>query len=89
MNAKLTDPRQWLCQPSTLLREVLIRFNELTYPFHIVTDENDCLMGSVTDGDVRRAVLNGASLDEPVSICMNRKVTVSYTHLTLPTILRV
>lgn len=74
MNAKLTNPRQWLCQPSTLLREVLIRFNELTYPFHIVTDENDCLMGSVTDGDVRRAVLNGASLDEPVSSCMNRKV---------------
>ena len=31
-------------------------------------------LARAADGDVRRAVLNGASLDEPVSICMNRKV---------------
>lgn len=31
-----------------------------------VVDENDRLIGSLTDGDVRRGLINGAELDQPV-----------------------
>lgn len=41
----------------------------------LVVDENRRLLGVVTDGDVRRAILNGVSLDKPVHLIMNRDVT--------------
>jgi dTDP-glucose pyrophosphorylase/predicted transcriptional regulator len=37
----------------------------------LVVDEADRLLGAVTDGDVRRAVLRGVGLDQPVSKAMN------------------
>jgi dTDP-glucose pyrophosphorylase/predicted transcriptional regulator len=37
----------------------------------LVVDEADRLLGAVTDGDVRRALLRGVGLDRPVSEAMN------------------
>ena len=37
----------------------------------LVIDDDGRLLGSVTDGDVRRAILNGVSLDQPASRVMN------------------
>lgn len=39
----------------------------------LVTDESDVLLGTLSDGDVRRALIHGVSLDEPVIKAMNRK----------------
>lgn len=36
-----------------------------------VVDEQDCLVGALTDGDVRRAILNGRSLDETIDGTFN------------------
>ena len=36
-----------------------------------VLDENERLVGAVTDGDVRRGILRGLRLDEPVALVMN------------------
>ncbi len=36
----------------------------------IVVDADDRLLGTVTDGDIRRAILNGRSFDEPVGTVM-------------------
>jgi dTDP-glucose pyrophosphorylase len=38
----------------------------------LVVDIADRLIGTVTDGDVRRGILNGVGLDAPVSLVMNR-----------------
>jgi dTDP-glucose pyrophosphorylase len=37
----------------------------------VVVDENSCLLGTVTDGDIRRGLLKGFSLSDPVSKIMN------------------
>jgi CBS-domain-containing membrane protein len=37
-----------------------------------VVDENKCLIGTITDGDIRRALLRGESLDAPVEKIMFR-----------------
>lgn len=37
----------------------------------LVVNEAGCLVGTLTDGDIRRGILNGASLDEPVERLMN------------------
>lgn len=43
----------------------------------LVMDEDRQLLGTVTDGDIRRAVLAGHSLDEPVRRFMNPHPTVA------------
>lgn len=42
----------------------------------LVVDENRKLMGTVTDGDVRRGILRGVPLENPVQHIMNRNPTV-------------
>ncbi|MGE5373181.1 MAG: nucleotidyltransferase family protein [Solirubrobacterales bacterium] len=46
----------------------------------LVIDDNNTLLGTITDGDIRRAILRGLSLDEPVMAIMNRNPIVA--HLT-------
>ena len=53
-----------------------------------VVDENNAMCGTLTDGDVRRALIKGVTLNAPIADAMHRNFNfpVSYTHLTLPTI---
>lgn len=45
------------------------------YELALVIDQDYRLLGTVTDGDLRRAFLSGASFDEPIAQCMNRNFT--------------
>src|SRR3954447_18100873 len=38
----------------------------------LVTDERERLLGTVTDGDIRRALLRGSDLDDPVEAIVHR-----------------
>ena len=38
----------------------------------MVLDENNKLIGTITDGDIRRAILNKAQLDSNVQSVMNK-----------------
>lgn len=40
--------------------------------FAVVVDENMKLLGSVTDGDVRRGILNGIPLNDKIELIMNK-----------------
>jgi dTDP-glucose pyrophosphorylase len=60
-----------MCGVDTPLSEVLARMNASPYLFQIVVDEALRLRGTITDGDIRRAMLQGSSLDTPASSCMN------------------
>lgn len=44
-----------------------------TFPYHIglVVDADRKLVGTVTDGDVRRAIINGATMQSPIESIMN------------------
>lgn len=57
------------------VRDALILIDKLALHIAVVTDENFKLLGIVTDGDVRRAILNGLSLDAPVTDIMNTNPT--------------
>ncbi len=67
----VTELDPFVCGPATPIREVLARLNELEHPLHVVLDQAGRLLGTVTDGDIRRAFLKGASLDDPISECMH------------------
>ena len=56
-------------------REAFQRFNDIAIPnmaLFVVNDKKQ-LVGSVTDGDIRRGLLKGRTIDEPVSRFMNVK----------------
>lgn len=43
----------------------------------IIIDETEKLLGMVTDGDIRRSILNNINLNEPIEKIMNRTPTVA------------
>jgi perosamine synthetase len=48
------------------LRDVLITLNKGVFGVVFITDKQECIQGLFTDGDIRRAIINGAQLEEPV-----------------------
>ena len=64
------------CRPDTPMREILARFNDLSHPLHVVLDDGGRLVGTLTDGDIRRALLKGATLDDPVSVAVHKDAIV-------------
>lgn len=55
----------------------------------LVVDKSNVLIGTVTDGDIRRGILRGFSLDESVDKIMNRHPVVSTPSQSRDTILDV
>jgi dTDP-glucose pyrophosphorylase len=59
--------RDHLITSGTSIRDTLQRLDILARDAIVfVVDENDILKGSLTDGDVRRGLLKGVTIDEPV-----------------------
>lgn len=54
----------------TLLETMRI-IDETTLQFVVVVDTENCLLGTVTDGDIRRGILRGEGLDVPIKQVMN------------------
>ena len=57
--------------PTTSLKEAIARIDRASLQLAIIVDESSRLMGTLSDGDVRRAILRGVSLDDCVSTAMN------------------
>ncbi len=76
--------RRIMVPEETSLREGLLLLNETGLQILLVVDGEDRLIGVLTDGDVRRALLRDTSLDVPVSRIMNRSFSTlgqDQTHL--------
>jgi dTDP-glucose pyrophosphorylase len=71
---------QWkktLVQPTDTIRRVLSVIDAAELQIALVTDESRKLLGVITDGDVRRALLRGLTLESSASEVMNRHFTVA------------
>lgn len=66
----------YLCSATTPIRNVVKRIDMAPYLFQMVVDDTNRLVGTITDGDIRRAILAGATLDATAASCMNRTPTV-------------
>jgi len=60
-----------LVAPDTSLREVIRVLDSAALQIVLVVDLEERLLGTVTDGDVRRGILRGINLDEPAHKVMN------------------
>lgn len=67
-----------LITPNHTIRDALTCINNESLRVALVVDANNTLLGVVTDGDIRRGLLNNLSLDTSVFEVMNTKpITVS------------
>ena len=64
------DWKNILIAPTETIQQALKIIDAEALKLALVIDENSCLLGSVTDGDIRRALIKGISLNEPVSKIM-------------------
>lgn len=67
-------------QPSLDVRSAARTIQSAEIKILLVCDENRRLLGTLTDGDIRRAVSNGDNLDGPVSAIMNKSPKVAHEH---------
>ena len=56
-----------LLRPDASIREAMERIDEGAFEIALVVDDERRLRGTVSDGDVRRALLGGAAMDDPVA----------------------
>ncbi len=63
--------------PETSILETLRVIDEFALEIALVVDKNSRLLGTVTDGDIRRAILRNISLSEPIRTIMNSNPVTS------------
>jgi dTDP-glucose pyrophosphorylase len=71
---------QWtdiLVGPDESIRETIRRIDGSSLQIALVVDAQRKLLGTVTDGDVRRGILKGVSLEDPTTRIMNAKPTTA------------
>lgn len=63
------------------LREAMELLDKWALRIVLVVDSDEKLEGVITDGDVRRGLLKGMSMDAPVSIVMNSRPLVAFPEV--------
>ena len=72
--------------PSASIRDAIACMDGNNAKVALVVDSESRLLDTVTDGDVRRALLAGETLDAPVTVLRDRKVTSPHAKpITAPT----
>ena len=66
---------------SVPIKSAIDRIHECALGVVLVTDNNGRLKGTVTDGDVRRAILKNVDLSSPVKDIMNQSPTSAKDRL--------
>ncbi|MCM0147571.1 nucleotidyltransferase family protein [Photobacterium galatheae] len=64
-----------LILPDVSIHKAIEVINEEALKLALVVTPDRTLLGTVSDGDIRRAIINGIRLDEPVKNVMNTKPT--------------
>jgi dTDP-glucose pyrophosphorylase len=67
----MKDFRTSQVDPGTTIRETIRLIDASAMQIALVVGPSGRLVGTVTDGDIRRGILKGVSLDEAVSLIMN------------------
>ena len=66
--------RNYIISESVCIKEALVAINGITHDGELLIVVNDCqqMVGSLTDGDIRRGLIAGAELTDSVSRIMHR-----------------
>lgn len=76
----ISEIQSFCIKPTGSIREALACIDRNEKGIVLVTDDQGRILGTITDGDVRRSMLAGASLEEPVRVILARKAGSSYSE---------
>lgn len=65
--------KKFLLHEISSMREALSQIESNHHGIIFITDNQGAVSGLATDGDIRRHLLNGGTLDDPIKICANRQ----------------
>ncbi len=65
-----------VCPPNMSLRGVMGRMTATGHLFQVVLDGGGRVLGTVTDGDLRRAILNGVGVESDIAVCMQKNAVI-------------
>ena len=74
----MTDTPSICLSPTASIRDALSVIESARSQFSIVVDTSNHLIGTLTDGDIRRGLLAGMSLDTSIQACMCSNPKVAY-----------
>jgi dTDP-glucose pyrophosphorylase len=80
----MTDPNFWrktLLPMRSTVKEAIANLNDTGLRIVLVVADDGTLAGTITDGDVRRGLLRGIDLDNPVSAVLNVKPLIAPPQL--------
>lgn len=81
----MVDLAQLLVTPETSIREVITCIDRNAKAIALVVDAERRLLGTITDGDIRRAILAGVDLDSTAQTLLKCREPASHpTPLTVP-----
>jgi hypothetical protein len=80
----MKDFSKLLATPRDTIRSVMRCIDENSEGIALVVGKDNRLIGTVTDGDIRRAILSGMELDLPVQKLLERQRAPHPTPLTAP-----
>ena len=66
-------------QSTSSIKDCIKLLNKLELKILFIMDENNKLVGTLTDGDIRRAILNGNELSDSILKAMNKNF-IKYTQ---------
>ena len=66
--------KQYIISETSTIKEVLVSLNSIVHDTLslLVVDTFDKMVGTLTDGDIRRGLISGAQLTDEVSTIMHR-----------------
>jgi dTDP-glucose pyrophosphorylase len=73
----MKDIGKLLIKRQSTILEALRIIDQGTVQIALVVDDNNVLQGTLTDGDVRRGILRGVSLNDSVDVVMHAQPTVA------------
>ncbi len=73
----MTDWKKTILDSKTSIHKVIETIENTSMQIALIVDENKRLVGTVTDGDIRRGILKGISLSDPVQKVMKTEPVVA------------
>ena len=67
----MIDKNKHILNHSANIKDGLVRINELDGSAVFISDENEIILGAVTDGDIRRGILNDIALNDSITKVMH------------------
>ncbi len=70
--------QQYISNKEDEIKDTIVKLNNVYGLFQIILDSNNKLVGTLTDGDIRRGILKGHNINEKVEVFMNKKPIFSF-----------